>query len=161
MVGLAHGVLAQLAVRRGELEAAEIEARTACEQVWPFPSSSWDISALHVQILLSLGRSQEALDTGEQALERLFRLGTSGSGELDLRLVVAEVRGVMNRTEEGRALLRETLPELRRRVDDIPDTEARTRYLTEVPTHARLLSLAKEWLGDEALREAGLGDEAR
>jgi hypothetical protein len=41
-------------------------------------------------------------------------------------------------------------------VDDIPSAEARTRYLTEVPAHARLLPLAKAWLGDEALRDAGL-----
>jgi len=62
------------------------------------------------------------------------------------------------RTEDGHAQLRETLPGLRRRVDDIPSAEARARYLTDVPAHARLLSLAREWLGEEALREAGLID---
>jgi len=156
MVGLAHGVLAQLAVRRGDLATAEVEARMACERVRPFPIYSWDITALHVQILLTLGRAQEALETGEAALERLSRLGVSGFGEIDLRLAVAEALSATGRTKEGHALLRETLPLLRRRVDDIPDAEARARYLTEVPTHARLLSVAKEWLGDEALRDAGL-----
>ncbi len=156
MVGLAHGVLAQLAVRRGDLATAELEARMACERVRPFPAYSWDITALRVQILLSLGRAQEALDAGQEALERLDRLGISGFGEIDLRIAVAEALNAMGRAEEGRTLLRETLPRLRRRVDDIPDAEARARYLTEVPTQARLLSLAKEWLGEEALREAGL-----
>jgi len=128
----------------------------ACERMRPFPTYSWDVTALRVQILLSLGRAREALEAGEEALERLDRLGISGFGELDLRLAVAEALGATGRTEEGHALLRETLPRLRRRVDDIPNAEARARYLTEVPTHARLLSLAKEWLGDEALQEAGL-----
>src|SRR5262249_20613934 len=128
----------------------------ACERVRPFPTYSWDITALRVQILLSLGRAPQALDVGEQALERLGHLGVSGHGEIDLRLAIAEARGATGRAKEGRTLLRETLPGLRRRVDDIPSAEARARYLTEVPTHARLLSLAKEWLGDEALREAGL-----
>jgi len=156
MVGLAHGVLAQLAVRRGEFTTAEVEARMACERVRPFPTYSWDITALHVQILLSLGRVQEALDAGSEALERLAHLGVSGFGEIDLRLAVAEALAATGRAEEGRTLLRDTLPGLRRRVDDIPSAEARARYLTEVPTHARLLSLANEWLGEEALREAGL-----
>jgi tetratricopeptide (TPR) repeat protein len=161
MVGLAHGVLAQLAVRRSDLATAEVEARMACERVRPFPTYSWDITALRVQILLSLGRAQEALDAGEQALERLSRLGVSGFGEIDLRLAVAEARGAMGRTEEGRTLLRETLRGLRRRVADLPSAEARARYLTAVPTHARLLSVAREWLGDEALRDAGLIVEGR
>jgi tetratricopeptide (TPR) repeat protein len=161
MVGLAHGVLAQLAVRRGDLATAEREARTACERVSPFPTYSWDLTALRVQILLMLGRPQEALDAGEAALELLARLGVAGYGEIELRLAVAEALGATGRTEDGRSLLRETLPRLRRRVDDIPDAEARTRYLTEVPTHARLLALARAWLGDEALRDAGLGDEVR
>jgi len=155
-LGLAHGVLAQLAVRRGDLVTAEVESRVACERVRAFPTYSWDITALRVRILISLGRAQEALDAGEQALGQLSRLGVAGYGEIDLRLAVAEALGATGRTEEGHALLRETLPRLRRRVDDIPSAEARARYLTEVPTHARLCSLAKEWLGEEALWEAGL-----
>jgi hypothetical protein len=161
MVGQAYGVLAQLAGRRGDLVTAETEARMACERIRPFPTYSWDITALHVQILLARGRAQEALDVGQEALEQLSRLEVSGFGEIDLRLAVAEALGATGRTEAGRTLLRETLPGLRRRVDDIPSAEARARYLTAVPTHARLLSLAKEWLGDEALREAGLIIEAR
>ena len=156
IVGLANGVLAQLAVRRGDLATAEVEAHMACERVRPFPTYSWDITTLHVQILLTLGRAQEALDAGQEALKRLCRLGVAGYSEIDLRLAVAEALSATGRAEEGRALLRETLPRLRRRVDDIPSAEARTRYLTEVPTHAQLLSVAREWLGDEALRNAGL-----
>jgi len=161
MVGPAYGVLAQLAVRRGDLATAEVEARVACEQVRPFPTYSWDITALRVHILISLGRVQEALDAGQQALDRLTRLEVSGFGEIDLRLAVASALGATGRIEEGHALLRGTLAGLRRRVDDIPSAEARARYLTEVPTHARLLALAREWFGDEALQEAGLIVEVR
>jgi len=156
LVGLANGVLAQLAVRRGDLATAEVEARMACERMRAFPTYSWDLTALRVQILLTLGRAQEALDAGEDALARLTRLGVAGFGEIDLRLAVAEARHATERTEEARALLRETLRRLRRHVDDIPDAEARARYLTEVPIHARLLSVAREWLGEAALRDAGL-----
>jgi hypothetical protein len=53
-------------------------------------------------------------------------------------------------------MLRLTLSRLRLRVEDIPGGEARTRYLTEVPAHARLLTMARAWLGAEALQAAGL-----
>ena len=81
--------------------------------------------------------------------------------QIDLCLAVAEARGAMGSAEKVPTLLRETLPRLRRRVDDIPDAEASARYLTEVPTHAQLLSVATEWLGKEALREPGLIVEVR
>jgi hypothetical protein len=42
-------------------------------------------------------------------------------------------------------------------VVNIPDAAARERYVTQVPTHARLLALAKAWLGDEAVLPANLG----
>jgi len=117
--------------------------------------------ALAALILRALGRTEEAVEAGEAALERLSRLGGAGYGEIDLRLAVAEARGAAGRAEEGRALLRETLPRLRRPVEHIPTAEARARYLTEVPIHARLLSLAKAWLVVEALRDAGLVVEVR
>jgi hypothetical protein len=46
-------------------------------------------------------------------------------------------------------------------VDGIPEAAARTRYLTEVQANARLLALAREWFGDEAVRAAGLVPEER
>ncbi|HEX3761809.1 MAG TPA: protein kinase [Kofleriaceae bacterium] len=156
LIGQGHGVLAQLAVRRGDLATAHAEACVACERIRPFPTCSWDLTAVRVQILLSIGRAQEALDVGQQALEWLSRLEVAGYGEIDLRLAVAEALDANGRTHDARAMLREILPRLRRRVDDIPSAEARVRYLTEVPTHARLVSTVRAWLGDETLREAGL-----
>jgi hypothetical protein len=57
-------------------------------------------------------------------------------------------------------MLRLTLPQLRRRVENIPDAAARARYLTQVPANARLLALARQWLGAEAVRAAGLEAES-
>jgi tetratricopeptide (TPR) repeat protein len=160
LLGGAHGVLAELARRRGALETAEAEARLACEWVRPFPAYSWDILALHVRILLALGRTAEAHSTGEAALQQFESLGLSGYGEIELRLAVSEARSAVGQLEAARELLRTTLPRLRRRVDNIPEAAARTRYLTEVPTQVRLLALARQWLGDEAVRAAGLEPEA-
>jgi len=159
LLGPAHGVLAELALRRGDLEAAEAEARTACEWVRPFPTYSWDLVALRVRVLLALGRAEEALALSEATLQQFERIGMAGQGEIDLRLAVAEAREAAGRPEAAREMLRLTLPRLRLRVEDLPDTAARARYLTQVPTHARLLALARERLGREAVRAAELETE--
>jgi hypothetical protein len=86
----------------------------------------------------------------------LERLGLAGYGELELRLAVVEAREAVGHPETADELLRATLPRLCLRVRDIPDATARARYLKEVPTHARLLTLARRRLGDEAVRAAGL-----
>jgi hypothetical protein len=156
LLGLAHGVLAQLALRRGELETAEAESRLACERVWPFPTYSWDIVALRIWILLAVGRAAEALGLGEETLQRLERIGMNGYGEIHLRLALAEAREAMGQTGSARELLQATLPRLRLRVEDLPTAEMRARYLTQVPTHARLLTLARQWLGAETVRAAGV-----
>jgi hypothetical protein len=160
LLGLAHGVLAALALRRGEHETAEAEARLACEKVRPFPPYSWDMVALWMRSLLALGRTAEALDAGEEALQRFESIGMAGYGEVDLRLAVAEAREAAGQAESAREMLRLTLRRLQLRVDDLPDAAARTRYLTQVPVNSRLLALARQWLGGEAIRAAGLALEA-
>ncbi len=137
-------------------ETAEAEAYQACERVRPFPAVSWEIFALRVQILLALGRTAEALGIAEETLQRLESLGLFGLGEIKLRLALAEARFAAGHSETAREMLRMTLTKLRLRVDDIPDAAMRSCYLTQVPLQARVLALAREWLGDEAVRAAGL-----
>jgi hypothetical protein len=156
LLGTAHGLLAELALRRGELETADAEARTACEWVKPFPPVSWELVALRIRTLLALGRAQEALALGEETLQLFQRIGMAGQGELELRLAVVEAREAAGQPEAAREMLRLTLPRLRLRVENIPEAAARARYLTQVPVNARLLALARERLGREAVRTAGL-----
>jgi tetratricopeptide (TPR) repeat protein len=160
LMGVISGVMAEIAFRRGELEAAEAESRLACERESPFPAYCWDLVALRVHILLALGRTEEALALGEATLQQFERIGMGGFGELELRLAVAEARDAAGQPEAARELLRTTLSRLRLRVDDIPEAGAKVRYLTVVPTQTRLLTLAKAWLGPEAIRAAGMEPEA-
>ena len=160
LLGVASGVLAEIAFRRGDLETAEAESRLACERESPFPAYCWDLVALRVRILLALGRTAEALALGEATLQQFERIGLGGFGEIELRLAVAEARDAAGQPEAARELLRTTLSRLRLRVDDIPDAAAKVRYLTVVPTQARLLTLARAWLGTEAIKAAGVEPEA-
>ncbi len=157
LTGIAHGVLAEIARRRGDLPAAEAEARAACQATLPFPPYSWDLRALLVRILLEQGRAAEALALGEEAVRALEQLGLSGAGELALRLALAEARDAAGQADAAREMLADALPRLRKRADDIPDAAARARYLAEVPTNARLLSLARAWLGEDAVHPSRLG----
>jgi tetratricopeptide (TPR) repeat protein len=161
LMGRIHGVLAEAAFRRGDLEAAEAAAREAHEWTRPFPIYSWTLIALRVRILLALGRTAESLGLAEETLQRFESIGLLGHGEMELRLATVEARIAADHPEAARELLRTTLSRLRLLTDDIPEATARTRYLTEVQTHARLLALARESLGEEAVRAVGLVPEAQ
>ena len=149
LLGIARGALAEVARRRGDLAGAEAASAAACAAVRPFPPYAWDLVARRVRILLALGRVDDALSTGEEALHELTRLGLSGYGEVALRLAVAEARHALGLEDDAREAITKAVQGLRRRLEDIPDAAARERYMTNVPAHARLLSLSRAWLGDE------------
>ncbi len=157
LLGVAHGVLAEIMRRRGDLPGAEAEARAACEAARPFPPYSWHLIALRMQILIEQGRAAEALPIGDGAVRELERLGLAGSGELALRLAVAEVHHAVGHTSAASAALALALERLWIRVNDIPEGAARERYLTQVPVNARLIALGRAWLGEEAVTPPNLG----
>jgi eukaryotic-like serine/threonine-protein kinase len=111
-------------------------------------------------ILLDLGRAAEAVEIGEEAVQHLERLGVAGHGELDLRVALAEARHAAGQVDAAHALLADVIPRLKKRLDDIPEPAARERYLTNVPLHARLVALAKAWLGLDSSLLAWLAGEA-
>jgi hypothetical protein len=61
----------------------------------------------------------------------------------------------VGRIEDARAALADVLPRLKKRLDDIPEPAARARHLTNVPANARVVALARAWLGEEAVRALG------
>ncbi|MBK9266020.1 MAG: hypothetical protein IPM54_40325 [Polyangiaceae bacterium] len=123
------------------------------EAAYPFATYSWDIVALFVSILLEANRPAEALTIAQEAISRLETLGVGGVGEIHLRLAHAEALHAAGKPEAARGALLVTLDKLRLRMNNIPDASARERYVTNVPPHARLFALAKEWLGDIDVRE--------
>jgi serine/threonine protein kinase len=152
LLGMAHGALAEISRRQGDLAGAEAEARVACEAARPFPPYSWDLIALRMQILIEQGRAAEALPIGDDAVRELERLGLAGNGELALRLAVAEVHHALGHTAAATTALAVALERLWIRVNDIPEGTARERYLTQVPVNARLIALGRAWLGEDAVR---------
>jgi hypothetical protein len=155
LLGFAHGAIAEVGRRRGDLVAAEREARMACDAVRAFPAYAGPIVALHARILLEQQRVGEALAVAEAGVRELERLGLEGAGEIDLRLSLTETLHAVGRTQDARAVLADILPRLEKRLADIPEPAARERYLTNAPANARVVALAKAWLGEEAVRVLG------
>src|SRR5262249_16895625 len=55
---LAHGALAAIRCRQGDLTLAEREARAGCEAAREAPGHAWGIIALHASILIEQGRAE-------------------------------------------------------------------------------------------------------
>jgi hypothetical protein len=152
-IGDAHAALAEIRRRQGNLIDAEREARAACQAARPaLGFGGWGIIALHARILLEQGRAEESLAVADAGVRELERLGLEGNGEIALRLSMAEALHAVARVEDAHTVLRDTIPRLKKRLDDIPEPAARERYLTNVPANARVVALAKAWLCDEAGR---------
>jgi hypothetical protein len=151
LLGVAHGALAEIMRRRGDLPGAEAAARAACEAARPFAPYAWELIALWMQILIEQGRAAEALPIGDDAVRELERLGLAGNGELALRLAVAEAHHAVRDTAAAAAALAVALERLWLRVNDIPEGAARERYLTQVPVNARLIALGRAWLDEQAV----------
>ena len=147
LISLAHGARAETRRRRGDLVGAEEDTRRACETARPFPAACWGLVALRIHILLALGRAPEALQAGDEAVQWMDHLGLAGHGEIALRLALAEAQQAAGQGDAARAALADVVHRLKKRADDIPAAAARERYLTQVPVHARLIALAKAWLG--------------
>src|SRR5262249_49176252 len=75
LMGYAHGAIAEIKRRQGDLVGAEREARAGCEAVRQVPSLAWEIIALHVSILLEQGHADEARAVAEAGVQELERLG--------------------------------------------------------------------------------------
>ena len=61
----------------------------------------------------------------------------------------------VGRTDAAHTALADIIPRLKKRLDDIPELAARERYLANAPANARVVALAKAWLGEEAVRTLG------
>ena len=65
-----------------------------------------------------------------------------------LRLAVAKARIADNAKDGARLILNDAHLELQRRASTFSDSEGRARYLNQVPEHARVRALARQWCLD-------------
>lgn len=142
-LGWAHSVLAQIALRRGDLEKAESAARTACEILNILPACKPDCVALYARILAAQGKHSLALQICEATLREQQALEIEPYGIIDLYVALAEARQQAGLNESARQAIEQALPILHFRMEDIPDAALRAAFVQEVPGNARLLALAE------------------
>jgi tetratricopeptide (TPR) repeat protein len=135
----------------GALEQAEAEARRAvqlCEVVHQFQATAHGRLA---DILLAQGNQpQEALTHASLAMERLRQQGVVEEGESLIQRTYAEALDACGRREEAVVVLRSAWMRLMERASRLHEDSFRTSFLERVPENARVLSLARAWLGEEA-----------
>ncbi|WP_395844260.1 ATP-binding protein [Cystobacter fuscus] len=148
--GSAHSVMAKVLLERGEWDEAEAHARKACELLAPFRADVVYALRFLSNILLAQGRATEAREVAALGVRELEQARCMGINAVGMRLALAEACFTQGDDGEGDAALREALRCVRIRARDIPEPQARERFLRQVPENARTLELARQRWGDAA-----------
>jgi hypothetical protein len=148
--GIGNGTLARLALARGELGEAEALARKAIERLGPYPVFLLLVRATRVSILLAQGRAAEARQEATAGVAELEQMENAGAHAVAVRLALAEACFADGDVSAGEDALRKALQCVRTRASDIPEGEARERFLRQVPENVRTLELAHQRWGESA-----------
>jgi tetratricopeptide (TPR) repeat protein len=150
-LGIALTALARVAMAQGSPGEAETWAREACELLKALPFYELFPRTCLSAALRSQGRLPDSRAEAEQAVRMLERMGGAGVASVGSWLALAEVCEAQGDDAGAEGALRKALEYLRLRGADLPDAQARERFLSQVPENARVLELArKRSLGVEA-----------
>ena len=147
--GIAHSALAQVRMYEGELARAEAHARQACELLAPYRADVVYPLACLSDVLLARGQAVEAREVAERGVRALEESASQGAYAVSMRLALAEACLVLGDVGPGEAALREAVACVQARARDIPEPEARERFLNQVPANARTLRRARERWGED------------
>jgi len=147
---IARVVLVEVLVRRGDLDEAEAalpvaRAATAAMHV----NDQW-ARAVTAELRLRQGRAAEALSEAEEALARVRASGVVGLNHAALLSAHAEALHATGEIERARDAIRDARDAILARAARIGDPAYRQTFLENVRANARILALAREWLGEDA-----------
>ena len=149
-VAMAQGVLARVAAKREDYEAALTAARHAYETLRFFPAYWFFVAPCELSSLLKLNRMDEACVRAAELQAALLRTRSGGINDIAVRLGCAEALAAAGRTPEAQAILRAARVELEARAARIPDPEQRKRYLSLVPENACVMACARPEIAFES-----------
>jgi tetratricopeptide (TPR) repeat protein len=118
--------------------AQVIETLASSSHYWPMAF------AARAVVELSKGNADAAVRTSVESVERLAANGTRTEEAYVLR-VHAEALHAAGRQDEARACIRSARDDLLRRAEAIAEPALRPGFLQNVPDHARIVELAREW----------------
>jgi len=147
--GRGRWVLAEVLRRMGDLRAAERELKVALTMAVPLerPGVMGTLSALR----LAQGRVAEGLATAEVAMSRCTDMGGCGMFRgAFVRLAHAEALHAAGAHDSARHAIAEARAHLFTIAGRIADPDHKKSFLENVPENARILALARAWLGELA-----------
>jgi eukaryotic-like serine/threonine-protein kinase len=150
MLGQMRMLLAQIQIRRVDLEAAEHQAFTAVDESALSPRTRALVLTTLADIRLAQRRPAEALASVEEAIASLQSIPPAYHAGAYLPLIHAEALDATGDHEGARAAIAAARTELLARADQIDDPTYRKTFLENVPENARTLARARQWLGEEA-----------
>jgi serine/threonine protein kinase/tetratricopeptide (TPR) repeat protein len=140
----AHGLVAEMALRRGRLDAASEAVRVACTPSPVAPLRQLRALALRTDILVRQGALDEARALVEEQLARIAAHGGVGYCEIPVRLAVCTTLAARE-PERAREVLAAGIAMLGRRAATLLTPADRERYLTRVPENAAAIAQARAW----------------
>ncbi|UQA60095.1 serine/threonine-protein kinase [Polyangium aurulentum] len=152
-VGLAHGLLARIALAEDDLARAEAEVEEGIARLARAPVRRLSLLATRVRVLLARGRVALAAERAREALAELRNLGGAGAVELDLCAAAAEALLAVGDLPGLREVLAGALEGLLAALQDVPEGDMQVRLLRNVPTNALLLRLSLAYLPEETERD--------
>jgi serine/threonine protein kinase/tetratricopeptide (TPR) repeat protein len=143
-LGISHLVLGMVAQAQAQLSEAEEQVRKACELLEQF--APYRLMALMTLsgVLRARQRLKEARAEAERGVRTLEQLGEGGVFSVGTWLALAEACFAQQDSVAGEQALSEALRYVHLRAADIPDEEARERFLNLVPENARVRELARQ-----------------
>jgi hypothetical protein len=149
----ARHVMVDSLLQRGDVEQAE-RAVTALGAPAELPIMAQpDVFAALARLRLVQRRPEEALRLAEQALAASRAvLPSIASIQEHARLVCAEAHHALGHQAAARDAIRDARDDLLARAFKIEDMSYRRSFLKHNALHARILTLAREWLGDRLER---------
>jgi ATP/maltotriose-dependent transcriptional regulator MalT len=147
-LGIAHIVLAGVAVHQGQLLEAETQARKACEVLAMFVPYQLLAYTTLSAALLAQQRVEEARAEAQKGVQALEKMGHAGVMSVAPWLALAEACFAQGDMAAGEHALREAVRCVRLRAKDLPEEEGRERFFSQVPENARTRELARQRWGD-------------
>jgi len=147
LVGGVRIYLARILAMSGDLERAEREARAAAEVLATAPPLEAYALGVLSDVLRRSGRTDEALDISRRAMAIVENLGGIEEGETLARLAHVEALAAAGEGTAASEILAETRDRLVAQAGRIADPKFRGSFLENVYENARVMALAREWLG--------------
>ncbi len=144
-----RAILAYVLFRWGKFAAAEREARAALERLRFMSMDKLAAMATLAATLIAQDRAAEGLAVAEAAMTHYEALGAFGFRGAFTRLVHAEALEAAGDHAGACRALSTARERLRIQAARIGDLAVRRGFLENLPENARILALARQWLGEE------------